>query len=173
MLPGFTSFVRARKIKSTNGYQTSKTKYSSNIASSSRVVPMAVCTREADIESAWNRPRPPDEGCKWRKVGDSDHCECLWKHWYDKGQRTQLECNGIARISDSTLPRAQCWERGFVGGCGGSCGPNPEPGCDPEYCPLPDGRCVHWSSSEACGSGCEVCHPPKYCHFVGDSYRCQ
>ena len=120
---------------------------------------MAVCTWEDDIAISWNRPPPPNEGYKWRRVGDKNYCECLSKRWEYKGIQTKWQCSGEARTtSDAPAPTAQCWVRNFDSDEDGSTctslyDPNPMPKPKPKYSPpCKTGECcfqgtLHWSKS--------------------------
>jgi hypothetical protein len=162
MLPGFTAFVSAKKMKSSLSYHTSgNNKYLFDDASSARALPMlrfTDCTWEADVAISWNRPPPPDEWCKWRQVGDRNYCECLGTHWKYEGQKTQLQCAGFGITPDASPIKAQCWTRGWVNCSGSACsGPNPHPrSCPPGQC-LVDGQCVNNGLDKACGPYCLDC----------------
>jgi len=159
LLPGFTSFVPTRKIKSTNSYQTSSNKYLSDSASSV-ILPMqgTLCRLEADIETSWNHSfPPPDEECKWRKIRGRSGCECWRKHWRYAGQLTKQQCAGFGRIAgDSRLGEAanaqtgMCWQRDRVDCPDEMCESEPTPACpDCESCDYESGfmTCYRWNES--------------------------
>jgi len=167
--------VPAKKIESRGIYHTSDNKYLSS-TSSSRVLPMqGTCSWEADVQNAWNRPRPPDEGCKWRKVGDRNYCECLGEHWVDDGIKTAQQCAGVRITPDASPIKAQCWQRKWVSCSDSTCesrwGPNPDPprppfSCGPGRC-LYEGICVDNDHDYACGFNCRNCiaeDPGSWCY---------
>lgn len=176
LLPGFTAFVTAKKIESRRTYQVSNNKYLSNGASSGVLPMQGTCTLEADVEFSWNRPPPPDEGCKWRMIRGHNECECWGKHWRYDGERTALQCGAGVGIGGAASPiKAQCWQRDRVDCSDSTCtslwGPNPHPrSCGPWKCIL-FGQCV----DNACGPLCQDCTASScvgFCVADGSYHHC-
>ena len=98
VLPGFTVFARKRKNNYSFAYggipKWSVRNYG-NANVTARVLPMQGTCPESPAYW-WDPPGvPSNEGCKWRKVGGRDYCECLALRWNYLGERESRDCAGF------------------------------------------------------------------------------